>query len=178
MFRGFSVAVKVMKIESKSTVSQSISRQFRDELEILQICYHENIVPLLAYQDDPTFPLCLVYPWMENVSDCVVYSCSLSLSDILIYFIFSPFLTKQGSLHGVLSDRTKSEHLTWRKRVEIVRDACSAIEYLHSEKDGKPIILHRDIKSKMNMMSLFFTESIMFPLSLRIQARTYFLMEK
>ncbi|XP_076919994.1 putative serine/threonine-protein kinase PBL28 [Bidens hawaiensis] len=60
---------------------------------------------------------------------------------ILVYeYIFN------GSLNDYM-EKTKT-NLTWVERLQISLDIANGINYLHTDMEGKPRILHRDIKSQ------------------------------
>ncbi|KAL8249415.1 hypothetical protein R6Q59_006283 [Mikania micrantha] len=91
---------------------------FLTEIELLTSCNHPNIVSLLGFSREDD-ELVLVYE----------YAFKGSLSD---------YLSR--------SDKT-TVSLTWAQRIQICLDIANGIDYLHTDMEGKPRIIHRDIKS-------------------------------
>ena len=61
--RKIQVAVKRLKIDKVTDVTQ-----LNNEVDQLQRLRHDNIIDLMAYCNESTEKLCLVYPYMENES--------------------------------------------------------------------------------------------------------------
>lgn len=53
-----------------------------------------------------------------------------------------------GSLSDCLGSTGRSINLTWAQRIQIFLVIAHGINYLHTNMEGKPRIIHRDIKSK------------------------------
>ena len=91
-----------------------------NEIELLALCHHESLLPLLAYCLDAGCR-CLVYPYMPG-----------------------------GSLHDNLIRRERagllSRPLEWQVRLRVLVDVCRALLYLHTPQGRKGTIFHRDIK--------------------------------
>ncbi|GJW60518.1 kinase-like domain, phloem protein 2-like protein, partial [Tanacetum coccineum] len=52
-----------------------------------------------------------------------------------------------GSLDEYLGSTEKKINLTWNQRIQICLDIADGLRYLHTNMEGKPRIIHRDIKS-------------------------------
>lgn len=109
------VAVKVLDDSSTQGTAE-----FQRELQILTMCRHQHIVPLLGFAMEPRRPLCLVYPLMSG-----------------------------GSLSSVLyDDARRVVMLPAGTRLRIASEIASGLMYLHTPISGvKPCIVHRDVKS-------------------------------
>ena len=91
--------------------------QFNNEVEIMGLVSHDNLLTLLAYSCDGD-DLCLLYPYMEN-----------------------------GSLEDRLAMKVKGKSpLTPMQRLKIAYGAAAGIQHLHSASHTKPLV-HRDIKT-------------------------------
>ncbi|XP_071739345.1 uncharacterized protein [Rutidosis leptorrhynchoides] len=90
---------------------------FFAELELLTSCNHCNIVSLLGFS-------------LQNKEMILVYE----------------YLTN-GSLDDYLASAERKVNLNWCHRLQICLDIAKGLEYLHTNKEGKPRIIHRDIKS-------------------------------
>ncbi|KAJ0736020.1 putative protein kinase RLK-Pelle-LRR-I-1 family [Helianthus annuus] len=90
---------------------------FVSEIQTLSNCKHPNIVSLLGFCDEGR-ELILVYEYVAKGS----------LDDYL------------GNMDGV-------NNLVWAQRLQICLDIAHGLNYLHTHIDGKPMIIHRDIKS-------------------------------
>ncbi|KAM0065821.1 putative protein kinase RLK-Pelle-LRR-I-1 family [Helianthus debilis subsp. tardiflorus] len=119
------------KIRSKTTVAvkcinnrqdESSLQGFLTEIELLTKCKHPNIISLLGY-----------YMGVHDVILVYEYATNGSLSDYL------------GSTHNNIN-------LTWEKRIQICIDIARGINYLHTNLEGKPRIIHRDIKSENTLL--------------------------
>ena len=87
--------------------------QFNNEVEIMSLVEHENLLKLLAYSCDGE-DLCLLYPFMEN-----------------------------GSLEDRLAMRiTMKPPLNPSQRLNISCDTAKGLQYLHSSSHSKPLV-HR-----------------------------------
>ncbi|KAJ0736309.1 putative protein kinase RLK-Pelle-LRR-I-1 family [Helianthus annuus] len=90
---------------------------FLAEIELLTSCNHPNIVSLLGF-------------------------CSEGNVMVLVYeYAF------KGSLNDYFGDTSEMINLTWAQRIQICLDIAYGINYLHTNMEGKPRIIHRDIKS-------------------------------
>ncbi|KAM0005569.1 putative protein kinase RLK-Pelle-LRR-I-1 family [Helianthus debilis subsp. tardiflorus] len=90
---------------------------FLREIELLTSCKHLNIVTLLGFSG-------------ENDELILVYEYALN-----------------GSLGDYLKRIGKTVNLSWAQRLQICIDAANGSDYLHTNMEGKPRIIHRDIKS-------------------------------
>ncbi|KAJ0839873.1 putative protein kinase RLK-Pelle-LRR-I-1 family [Helianthus annuus] len=54
----------------------------------------------------------------------------------------------KGSLSDYIGRNSKTVSLTWAQRVQICIDIANGINYIHTDMEGKPRIIHRDIKSE------------------------------
>ena len=91
--------------------------QFNNEVEIMGLVSHPNLLTLLAYSCDGD-DLCLLYPYMEN-----------------------------GSLEDRLGMRMKGKPpLTPMQRLKIASGVGEGLQHLHSASHTKPLV-HRDIKT-------------------------------
>ncbi|KAL8246286.1 hypothetical protein R6Q59_007502 [Mikania micrantha] len=91
---------------------------FLTEIELLTSCKHPNIVSLLGYSREAR-EMILVYEYAFK-----------------------------GSLSDYLGSSGKTINLTWAQRLQICLDIAHGINYLHTNMEGKPRIIHRDIKSE------------------------------
>ncbi|KAM0038401.1 putative protein kinase RLK-Pelle-CR4L family [Helianthus debilis subsp. tardiflorus] len=91
---------------------------FLSEIELLNSCTHPNIVSLLGFS-------------RESQEMILVYEYAL-----------------KGSLSDYLGNSNKMSNLTWVQRIKICLDIAHGINYLHTNMEGKPRIIHRDIKSE------------------------------
>ncbi|KAM0038418.1 putative protein kinase RLK-Pelle-LRR-I-1 family [Helianthus debilis subsp. tardiflorus] len=112
---------EVPKIRKTVAIKRITNKQgkegFFTEIELLTTCKHPNIVPLLGFS-------------RENDELILVYEFALN-----------------GSLGDYLGSNGKEVNLTWSQRLQICLDAAKGIDYLHTNMEGKPRIIHRDIKS-------------------------------
>ncbi|KAJ0511663.1 putative protein kinase RLK-Pelle-LRR-I-1 family [Helianthus annuus] len=90
---------------------------FVSEIETLSNCKHPNIVSLLGFCDEGR-ELILVYEYVAK-----------------------------GSLDDYLGNMDGMTNLVWTQRLQICLDIAHGLNYLHTHIDGKPMIIHRDIKS-------------------------------
>ncbi|KAF5784143.1 putative protein kinase RLK-Pelle-LRR-I-1 family [Helianthus annuus] len=90
---------------------------FVSEIETLSNCKHPNIVSLLGFCDEG-HELILVYEYVAN-----------------------------GSLDDYLGNMDNMTNLVWAQRLQICLDIAHGLNYLHTHINGKPMIVHRDIKS-------------------------------
>lgn len=114
------VAVKKLNLNGVNVVNvdDTITKQFRNEVELLCKYKHENLLSLLGYScDGPTY--CLIYE----------YICGGALKDRLEYSLKWP-------------DRFR---LLWTDRLYIALGTAKAVSYLHNAY-SMPLI-HRDIKT-------------------------------
>ncbi|KAJ0853206.1 putative protein kinase RLK-Pelle-L-LEC family [Helianthus annuus] len=56
-------------------------------------------------------------------------------------------LVYEYAFKGSLSDYLRNNNLTWVQRIQICLEIAHAINYIHTDMEGKPRIIHRDIKS-------------------------------
>ncbi|MFS7990840.1 putative protein kinase RLK-Pelle-WAK-LRK10L-1 family [Helianthus anomalus] len=115
------VAIKCIKKKQDEASKQG----FLTEIELLTSCKHPNIISLLGFCME-AHDIILVYE----------YATKGSLSDYL------------GSLSDYFGSTRKNINLTWAKRIQICLDIAHGINYLHTDMEGKPRIIHRDIKSE------------------------------
>lgn len=114
------VAVKKLNLNGVVVVNvnDTITKQFRNEVELLCKYKHENLLSLLGYScDGPTY--CLIYE----------YICGGALKDRLQSSLKNPELFR----------------LLWTDRLYIALGTAKAVAYLHNAY-SMPLI-HRDIKS-------------------------------
>ncbi|XP_076912917.1 putative serine/threonine-protein kinase PBL28 isoform X1 [Bidens hawaiensis] len=90
---------------------------FFTEVESLIRCKHHNIVSLLGFS-------------REDGEHILVYE-----------------YTFNGSLADYLGGNGNMLNLTWGQRIQICLDIAHGIDYLHTNMEEKPMIIHRDIKS-------------------------------
>ncbi|KAJ0736028.1 putative protein kinase RLK-Pelle-LRR-I-1 family [Helianthus annuus] len=90
---------------------------FVSEIETLSNCKHRNIVSLLGFCDEGR-ELILVYEYVAK-----------------------------GSLDDYLGNMDGMTNLVWAQRLQICLDIAHGLNYLHTHIDGKPMIIHPDIKS-------------------------------
>eukprot|EP00961_Rhodomonas_salina_P175665 2368728-Rhodomonas_salina.2 len=98
--------------------------EFFKEVEVLGMCKHENLLPLVGFCDAAAgggARNCLVFPLMEGGS----------LEDRLFLKPGSP-----------------QKPLSWSERVRVGVSVAQALDYLHTRDPaaGKPAVWHRDIK--------------------------------
>ena len=111
---GFDGPVAVKRIARDMIKNEE---QFNNEVEIMGLVAHDNLLTLLAYSNDGD-DLCLLYHYMEN-----------------------------GSLEDRLAMRISGKPgLTPMERLKIARGTGEGIEFLHSHSNTKPLV-HRDIKT-------------------------------
>ncbi|KAJ0502948.1 putative protein kinase RLK-Pelle-LRR-I-1 family [Helianthus annuus] len=67
----------------------------------------------------------------------------MKANDIILVYEYAT----KGSLSDYLGSKRKI-NLTWAKRIQICLDVAHGINYLHTNMEGKPRIIHRDIKSE------------------------------
>ncbi|KAJ0463925.1 putative protein kinase RLK-Pelle-LRR-I-1 family [Helianthus annuus] len=113
---------KISKTVAIKRISSRVDEQgkqgFLTEIELLTSCKHPNIVSLLGFCDEAG-EMILVYE----------YAFKGSLGD---------YLVSGDKTTGILS---------WAERIQICLDIAHGISYLHTDMEGKPRIIHRDIKS-------------------------------
>ncbi|KAM0038438.1 putative protein kinase RLK-Pelle-L-LEC family [Helianthus debilis subsp. tardiflorus] len=113
---------KISKTVAIKRISSRVDEQgkqgFLTEIELLTSCKHLNIVSLLGFCDEAG-EMILVYE----------YAFKGSLGD---------YLVSGDKTTGILS---------WAERIQICLDIAHGISYLHTDMEGKPRIIHRDIKS-------------------------------
>ncbi|GJV43294.1 kinase-like domain, phloem protein 2-like protein [Tanacetum coccineum] len=90
---------------------------FWQEIELLTSCKHPNVVSLLGFSSKDR-EMILVYEFLVN-----------------------------GSLDDYFGSTEKKINLTWNQRIQICLDIAHGLRYLHTNMEGKPRIIHRDIKS-------------------------------
>ncbi|KAJ0485445.1 putative protein kinase RLK-Pelle-CR4L family [Helianthus annuus] len=91
---------------------------FLTEIELLTSCKHPNIVSLLGFSREG-HEMILVYEYAVK-----------------------------GSLSDYFQNNGKTVNLTWAQRIQICLDIAHGVNYLHTNMEGKPWIIHRDIKSE------------------------------
>ncbi|KAM0005560.1 putative protein kinase RLK-Pelle-L-LEC family [Helianthus debilis subsp. tardiflorus] len=99
-------------------VDEQCKQGFLTEIELLNSCKHPNIVSLLGFSRE-AHEMILVYEY-----------------------------ALKGSLSDYLGNSNKTSNLTWAQRIQICLDVAHGINYLHTNMEGKPRIIHRDIKSE------------------------------
>ena len=115
--------VAVKKLDDESMQSEL---ELHNEIDVLALCRHENMLPLLGYCLEP-HARCLVYPLMAggNLEE------ALQLS---------------GAAAAAAAAAAEGESLSWRVRLRILRAASRALVYLHTPSRQKGVVLHCDIK--------------------------------
>ncbi|KAK9068291.1 hypothetical protein SSX86_012402 [Deinandra increscens subsp. villosa] len=103
---------------------ESGKQGFLTELESLTSCEHPNIVSLVGFSEEPP-EMILVYEYAFNGS----------LAD---------YMRNSDSFSN---ERLEPVNLTWAQRIQICLDIAHGLDYLHTNMEGKPRIIHRDIKS-------------------------------
>ncbi|KAJ0503637.1 putative protein kinase RLK-Pelle-CR4L family [Helianthus annuus] len=103
---------------------------FLTEIELLSSCKHPNIVSLLGF-------------------------CTEARDMILVY----EYAIK-GSLSDYLGSTSKTIKLPWEKRLQICLDIAHGINYLHTQMEGKPRIIHRDIKSENILLDAYLNAKV------------------
>nr|XP_043633089.1 uncharacterized protein LOC122604267 [Erigeron canadensis] len=111
--------------QSKTVAIKRISQRsdeqgkegFFREIELLTSCKHSNIVSLLGFSSED--------------------------NEMILVSEYAP----NGSLSKYLGSTEKQINFTWSQRIQICLDVANGINYLHTNMEGKPRILHRDIKS-------------------------------
>ncbi|CAB1119536.1 unnamed protein product [Ectocarpus sp. CCAP 1310/34] len=96
---------------------------FLKEVQVLTTCRHEHLVPLLGICVDPT-PM-LVYPFVGQ------------------------------SLAWHLREPQRRAAIGWRTRLSVALSVSKGLQYLHQPQAGawgKPVIVHRDVKSENILM--------------------------
>ncbi|KAJ0659127.1 putative protein kinase CAMK-CAMKL-CHK1 family [Helianthus annuus] len=116
---------ELRKINKTVAIKRIFSREdeqgkqgFLTEIELLTSCKHSNIVSLLGFSREAR-EMILVYEYAFK-----------------------------GSLSDYLGSNSKTVTLTWAQRLQICLDIAHGINYLHTNTEGKPRIIHRDIKSE------------------------------
>ncbi|XP_047965523.1 MDIS1-interacting receptor like kinase 2-like [Salvia hispanica] len=107
--------VAVKKLHRFEGDNPTFDSSFRNEAEVLSQIRHRHIVKLFGF-------------------------CLHQRSMFIIYDY-----TERGSLYSVLKYDDEAVELTWKKRVNVVKDIANALSYMHH--DCSPPILHRDISS-------------------------------
>ena len=109
-------AVKLLNPQGPQSIEQYVR-----ELQILALCEHPNLLPLLAAVNEPKKPVCLITPYMQN-----------------------------GPLTAHLRDPTKHAAFDWATRLRIATETAAALVFLHRANPHanppKPKVIHRDIK--------------------------------
>lgn len=109
------VAIKVMR-----DVSLHKNEQLRRELSALRQCRHPNLALLIGFSDDNPQRKCIVYGHKAR-----------------------------GCLRRMIDDDggggSAAGELSWRRRLCILGQVLSALEYLHTQ--ITPPIVHRDVKT-------------------------------
>ncbi|MFS7986499.1 putative protein kinase RLK-Pelle-LRR-I-1 family [Helianthus anomalus] len=118
---------KTVAIKRLFSKDEKAKEGFTTEIELLTSCKHPNIVSLLGFSKEDR-EMILVYE----------YVCRGSLSD---------YLGSDSKMEGKPNGRQTKENLTWAQRIQICLDVAHGIDYLHTNMEGKPRIIHRDIKS-------------------------------
>ena len=94
-----------------------VEEQFNNEVEMMGLVNHQNLLTLLAYSCDGE-DLCLLYPFMEN-----------------------------GSVEERLAMKVEGKRaLTPMQRLKIAHGSAEGLRYLHNASHTKPLV-HRDIKT-------------------------------
>ena len=109
-------AVKLLNPQGPQSIEQYVR-----ELQILALCEHPNLLPLLAAVNEPKKPVCLITPYMQN-----------------------------GPLTAHLRDPIKKAAFDWATRLRVATETAAALVFLHSANPQanppKPKVIHRDIK--------------------------------
>ncbi|KAJ0673251.1 putative protein kinase RLK-Pelle-LRR-I-1 family [Helianthus annuus] len=114
----------IPKIGKSVAIKRILSREdgqaeqgFLSEIDLLTRCKHPNIISLLGFSRESN-EMILVYEYASK-----------------------------GSLSDYIGNKGKSNNLAWTQRIQICLDIAHGINYLHTPMEGKPRIIHRDIKS-------------------------------
>ena len=91
-------------------------------------CHHEHLLPLLGSCLSPHSP-CLVFPLVQggNLEDRILRT-PAALARL-----------------AQLGHAAPPPPLPWRARVQVLRDALSAVVHLHTPSAGRPCTVHRDV---------------------------------
>ena len=100
--RGQSVAIKKFPFASEN--SGEAAKEFQLEVQLLSMCRHENIVPLVAFSMEPINPLCLVHLFLSG-----------------------------GALSDALRNPRRRALIGAVHRARIAADVASGLRYLHTE---------------------------------------------
>ena len=131
--RGTPPQSHVSTLLAGSSLSANQSPDFTDlqrEVALLQRCSHAHLLPLLGHCLERTAP-CLLFPL------CVGGSLQARLQ---------PASAEHWTSLQRLGFSSPPPPLSWRQRLQIVREACEALIYLHTPTATKPRIVHRDVK--------------------------------
>lgn len=107
--------VALKKLHQMKRQEPAFEKSFRNEAQVLSNIRHKNIIKLYGFCLHDRC-MFLVYEYMER-----------------------------GSLFCVLRDEIGAVHLSWERRINIVKSIAHALSYMHH--DCKPSIIHRDISS-------------------------------
>ncbi|KAK1352419.1 Protein kinase domain-containing protein [Heracleum sosnowskyi] len=107
--------VALKKLHQMEREEPAFEKSFRNEVQVLSSIRHKNIIKLYGFCLHDRC-MFLVYEYMER-----------------------------GSLFCVLRDEIGAVHLSWERRVNIVKSIAHALSYMHH--DCSPSIIHRDISS-------------------------------
>ncbi|XP_006653142.1 L-type lectin-domain containing receptor kinase IX.1-like [Oryza brachyantha] len=121
---GREVAIKKILKECRSEGS----KDFFDEVKALSRAKQKNLIELLGWGMKQS----------SSVKDFMRW-CRQNKTEVFLVYE----LVDNGNLHTHLHEEAAAV-LPWRMRYKIVKDICSALIYLHHDRD--PYILHRDIK--------------------------------
>lgn len=107
--------VALKKLHQMECDEPAFEKSFRNEAQVLSNIRHRNIIKLYGFCLHDRC-MFLVYEYMER-----------------------------GSLFCVLRDEIGAVHLSWERRVNIIKSIAHALSYMHH--DCSPSIIHRDISS-------------------------------
>ncbi|MFS7990819.1 putative protein kinase RLK-Pelle-LRR-I-1 family [Helianthus anomalus] len=115
---------KLVKKSKTVAIKRILNRQdahskegFFTEIDLLTSCKHPNIVSLVGFSREGR-EMILVYEYASK-----------------------------GSLNEYFGNNCGKINLTWAQRLQICLDIAHGINYLHTNMEDKPRIIHRDIKS-------------------------------
>ncbi|XP_023767975.2 myosin-14-like isoform X1 [Lactuca sativa] len=111
-WQNFIVAIKRLGPDSYQG-----EHEFRNEVEMISMFHHENIISFIGYCDEE-HEMIIVYKYAVH-----------------------------GSLDRHLEDPNKMCHITWTQRLMICRGAARGLDYLHSGLGEHKRVIHRDVKS-------------------------------
>ena len=126
LFKNKEIAIKKLNINNNAQEEhKNLEKQFNNEVKILSVCKHYNLVPLIGICiEKPN--LCLIYPYLSKGE--------LNVDNNI----------ETGSLEKYF----KKVELNYTRRLKIAVGIVDALLFLHTphESINKPQIIHRDVK--------------------------------